>query len=44
LWATVVRLRDEGTIDDEVLQQILEGLDFEEVQLRNHTFGDHAER
>jgi CPA1 family monovalent cation:H+ antiporter len=40
---TVVRLRDQGTIDDEVLQQILEGLDFEEVQLRHHTFGDHAE-
>ncbi|MCO8277939.1 Na+/H+ antiporter [Actinoplanes sp. TRM 88003] len=42
--ATVIRLRDEGTIDDEVLQQILEGLDFEEVQLRHHTFGDHADR
>ncbi|MCY1139146.1 Na+/H+ antiporter [Actinoplanes sp. Pm04-4] len=41
---TVVRLRDEGTIDDEVLQQILTGLDFEEVQLRHYTFGDHVDR
>ncbi|WP_250038209.1 Na+/H+ antiporter [Paractinoplanes maris] len=41
---TVVRLRDEGTIDDEVMQEILTNLDFEEVQLRNHSFGDHSDR
>ncbi len=39
--AIVVRLRDEGTIDDEVLHRIQTGLDFEEVQIRHHTFGAH---
>jgi transposase len=38
----VVRLRDEGVIDDEVLQQIQTTLDFEEVRIRHHNFGDHA--
>jgi hypothetical protein len=38
----VVRLRDEGVIDDEVLQQTQTTLDFEEVQIRYHNFGDHA--
>ncbi|MGK5684200.1 Na+/H+ antiporter [Actinoplanes sp. URMC 104] len=37
---TLVRLRDEGTIDDEVLRGIQTTLDFEEVQLRHHTYGD----
>lgn len=42
---TVVRLRDEGTIDDEVLRLIQTGLDLEEVQIRHHGFGDQpAER
>ncbi|MBU2666228.1 Na+/H+ antiporter [Actinoplanes bogorensis] len=36
---TLVRLRDEGVIDDEVLQRIQTTLDFEEVQLRHHNFG-----
>jgi len=36
---TVVRLRDEGTIDDEVLHRIQTGLDFEEVQIRHRGFG-----
>jgi len=38
---TVVRLRDDGTIDDEVLFGIQTSLDFEEVQIRHHTYGDH---
>ncbi|MBM2615770.1 Na+/H+ antiporter [Actinoplanes sp. LDG1-06] len=40
--ATVVRLRDEGVIDDEVLQRIQTTLDVEEVQIRHHNFGDHT--
>jgi monovalent cation/hydrogen antiporter len=38
---TVVRLRDEGTIDDEVLFGIQSGLDAEEVQIRHRGFGGH---
>jgi monovalent cation/hydrogen antiporter len=36
---TVVRLRDEGTIDDEVLRGIQTDLDPEEVQIHNRGFG-----
>jgi monovalent cation/hydrogen antiporter len=38
---TVVRLRDEGTIDDEVLLGIQNGLDAEEVQIQHRGFGGH---
>ena len=37
---TIVRLRDEGTIDDTVLRQIQTNLDLEEVQITRHRFAD----